>query len=507
MSNFFITTAIDYINGKPHLGHAYEKIGADVLNRYKKLAGVSSYLLVGTDEHSVNVINSAEAAGLDPKAYCDRMALHFQQLCSIFNISYDRFIRTTDNDHREVIQQVVQTLWERGYIRKGSYSGFYCESCEAFLQKEQLLDGYCPNHPSKKAVWVDEENYFFTLSLFQKQLEQHIEAHPQFIQPISRRNEINNRLKEGLRDISISRSSVQWGIPFPQDSSHTVYVWFDALLNYLTGSGYLSSEAAYQDNWPADVQIIGKDITWFHCIIWPAILLALELTLPQKVFGHGFINLHGEKLSKTSGVVLDPFALAEEFSADVIRYYLMKAIPWGQDGNFSLDGLITTYNNDLANDFGNLLSRTTAMINKYFAGRIPAPAAQTTADQEIIAAAQETINNYHCFMEKMQYVDALTEVMNLVGRANLYIETTAPWRLFADTSRHAILATVLYNLIETIRLATWMLHPFMPSLKNRVWSQLGLELETPQCKDGLIWGYAYHNVQINRQSPLFPRRI
>ena len=474
MSNFFITTAIDYINGRPHLGHAYEKIGADVLKRYKLLTGGSSYLLVGTDEHSINVLKSAQEKGLDPKTYCDQMAGHFRHLCSVFNISYDRFIRTTDSDHKKVVQQVVQRLWEHGYIRKDLYAGFYCESCEAFLQEELLLDGYCPNHPTKKAVWVNEENYFFTLSRFQKQLEDHIQSNPEFIQPESRRNEIVNRLQAGLRDISISRSSMQWGIPFPQDESHTVYVWFDALLNYLTGAGCGSPNAVSQENWPPDVQIIGKDITWFHCIIWPAMLMALNLPLPKKIFGHGFLNLHGEKMSKTSGNILDPLQLAEEYGTDVVRYYLMKAIPWGQDGNFTLEGLITTYNNDLANDYGNLLSRTTAMINKYFNGQIPAPGVQTAAEVNIRAAAEETIENYHRFMAEMRYVNALTAVMQLIGTANLYIEETAPWQLFKDSSQHSRLASILYCLVEIIRLATWMLTPFMPSLKERVWSQLGL---------------------------------
>jgi len=505
MKRFYITTAIDYINGKPHLGHAYEKIGADVLKRYKNMVGIQTTLLVGTDEHSTNVLKSAHSLGLEPKAYCDNMASQFRELCRVLNISFDRFIRTTDDDHIAVVQNAVETLWNKGFIRKDSYSGLYCESCEAFLQKDQLLDGLCPNHPSKKVAWVNEENYFFTLSYFQNRLEQHIEENPEFIEPETRRNEIKNRLKEGLRDISISRSSnSHWGIPFPQDHNHTVYVWFDALLNYLTGSGYLFDEAAYQTTWPADVHIVGKDITWFHCVIWPSILLALQLPLPRKIFGHGFINLKGEKLSKSSGVVLDPFELIEQYSADVIRFYLMRVVPWGQDGNFSLEGLVTTYNNDLANDFGNLISRTTAMINKFSNGHIPVPTKQNSFANELGKEAENAISKYHNFMERMQFADALSEVISFVGKGNRYIDESAPWQLFKD-EKYNELSLVLYSLVEVIRISTWMLQPFMPSLKNRVWLQLGFEQAIEEQVNCSIWGCTYEKIIINRGAPLFPR--
>jgi methionyl-tRNA synthetase len=505
MSKFYITTAIDYINGKPHLGHVYEKTGADVAARYRKLRGDEVFLLLGTDEHSLNVLKTATDQGLAPQDFCDRMVGYFQDLYRGLQIDYDRFIRTTDGDHLIVVGFVVERLREKGYITRGTYAGKYCSSCEAFLDESELVEGRCRYHPGQELTWVEEENYFFALSRFQEPLKGLYQEQPEFLEPETWRNEVINRLESGLKDISISRASVEWGIPFPQNPDHVVYVWFDALLNYLTGAGFYLNEALYGEAWPADLQIVGKDITWFHGVIWPAILLALEVPLPKQIFAHGHLLHRGQKLSKSAGIVIDPVRLLEGFGADVVRYYLMKAIPWGADGNFSYEGLATVYNNDLANDYGNLLSRTTAMVYKYFEGWIPKPGKETEVDKELREAARVVIDEYCRAMEWFEYTGALETVLKVVGMANRYIESTAPWELAKEESNKSRLGTVLYQLVEVIRIGTVLFSPFMPSVQGRVWEQLGLSDGNGEEAGRLEWGYEYEGIKIKRGAPLFPR--
>lgn len=505
MSPFYITTAIDYINGAPHLGHAYEKIGTDVAARYKRMKGVDTFFTTGTDEHSLNVLKCAEEQGLSPLEYCDRMVEEFKHLCEVLRISYDRFIRTTDKDHEETVKAIVQKAWDNGYVYEGTYAGYYCESCEAFLDQDALVDGKCPYHPTREVKWVEENNYFFALSKFQERLLKHIQENPDFIQPETRRNEVVNRIREGLKDVSISRSSTEWGVQFPMNPNHVVYVWFDALINYVTAAGYPHDPERFAKYWPADFHIIGKDITWFHCVIWPCALMAVGLPVPKTVFAHGFVTLKGQRLSKSAGVRVDPIKLVEIFGVDTVRYFLMKAIAWGQDGDFSYETMVTTYNNDLANDFGNLLSRTTAMINKYFGGVIPGLGDVEPLDQEIETLARETLRSYDAAMEELMYSDAIGAVLALINRANKYIEETAPWELAKDESKHSRLGTVLYTLAEVLRIAAVTMTPFMPEAPKRIWDQLGLSGTPEQQGASLEWGQLAAGTRVNRGQPLFPR--
>ncbi len=505
MSPFYITTAIDYINGAPHLGHAYEKIGTDVAARYKRMKGVDTFFTTGTDEHSLNVLKCAEEQGLSPLEYCDRMVEEFKHLCEVLRIGYDRFIRTTDKDHEETVKAIVQKAWDNGYVYEGTYAGYYCESCEAFLDQDALVDGKCPYHPTREVKWVEENNYFFALSKFQDRLLKHIQENPDFIRPETRRNEVVNRIREGLKDVSISRSSTKWGVSFPMNPNHVVYVWFDALINYVTAAGYPHDPERFAKYWPADFHIIGKDITWFHCVIWPCVLMAVGLPVPKTVFAHGFVTLKGQRLSKSAGVRVDPIELVKIFGVDTVRYFLMKAIAWGQDGDFSYETMVTTYNNDLANDFGNLLSRTTAMINKYYAGVIPGVGDVEPLDHEIATLGRETLRSYDIAMEELRYSDAIVAVLALINRANKYIEETAPWELAKDETTQKRLSTVLYTLAEVLRISAVTMTPFMPDAPRRIWDQLGLPGTPEQHGASLEWGQLAVGTRVNRGQPLFPR--
>lgn len=504
MKGFYVTTAIDYVNGEPHLGHAYEKIGADALVRYKRQCGESSFLLVGTDEHSLNVAKSAEKENLEPKPYCDRMAARFVHAYKTLGISYNHFVRTTDEEHKALVHKLIARLTDGGHVYKGEYSGWYCESCEAFLDEGDMVKGKCPVHPTKEVKQLTEHNYFFALSKFQERLLAHIEAYPSFIHPEARRNEVVNRLKGGLRDVSITRSSVKWGIPFANDPSQVIYVWVDALISYLTGIGF------DPDNknkwWPADYHIVGKDIIWFHCVIWPAVLMALEIPLPKAIFAHGFIcSPTGERLSKSSGIIIDPLKLAEKYGAEVLRYYLLKRIQWGRDGNFSTDDLELVYNTDLANDYGNLLHRTLTMVEKYFGGKLVVTHENEDADTELKLRAKAGIDAYNAAFSALDFSTAIQSMNDLVAATNKYVDVTEPWAL-AKTGRTARLSTVLINILDILHIVTIALTPILPAACEQVWQQLGLNGSPAEHSPAqLCTGQLPGTLTVKKGTPVFPR--
>jgi len=504
---FYITTAITYANSKPHIGHAYEEIATDVLARWKRANGYDTFFVTGSDEHSTNVEARARELKTTPQAYSDEMAGVFKQTWAALNISYDRFIRTSEPAHHRASQEMIRRAMAAGDIYKGHYEGWYCNSCETYYLESDLVDGgLCPVHKIK-AVWLAEENYFFRLSRFGECLLAHIEAHPEFIRPETRRNEIVNIIKGGLKDLSVSRASTSWGIPFPDDPQHVVYVWFDALINYITAIGFPDDPQRFERYWPADLHVIGKDITRFHCIIWPAMLMSAGLPLPRRVFGHGFLSLKGEKISKTRGNVMDPLALIREYGVDPLRYVLLASNIFAGDGDFSEEELIDRFNSDLANDLGNLLNRTLTMVEKYCEGLVPqVPAETARADTVIQEMALALFDPFNRAMDEMDFSRALTLVWDLVKRGNKYIDENAPWALFkqGQTSR---LNAVMYNLLEILRLAAVYVHPFMPSTTPRMLAQLGdLNPTRPlQFPAEARWGALPAGQAIAKGEPLFPR--
>lgn len=504
--SFYITTPIYYPSAKLHIGHAYCTTIADSIARYKRLSDFDVFFLTGSDEHGQKIEQKAQEEGVTPIEYVDKIVAGFQNLWERLNISNDDFIRTTQKRHEEVVQEVFKRIYAKGDIYKGAYKGLYCTPCESFWLERQLEDGKCPDcHREVKEV--EEEAYFFKLSKYEDRLLKYIEENPDFIQPVSRRNEMINFIKQGLEDLCISRTSFDWGIPVPIDEKHVIYVWFDALTNYLTPIGFLSDQEKFNKFWPADLHLVGKEIVRFHTIIWPIILMALDLPLPKKVYGHGWLVVDGDKMSKSKGNVVDPIALIDEFSADAIRYFLLREINLGQDGNFSRDALISRINSDLANDLGNLLHRTLSMINKYNKGVLEQPGEIREVDNALIQDAQKTITDYKNLMDNMKLSDSIKLVWSFISRTNKYIDETTPWVLGKDETRKAELNRVLYDLVESLRAISVMVEPFIPTTARRIWSQLNLPQSFDDIRIGDIeqWGQTPVGITINKPEQLFPR--
>ncbi len=475
---FYITTPIYYPSDKLHIGHTYSTVAADAIARYKRFQGFDTFFLTGTDEHGQKIEDKAKEAGVTPKEYVDKIVAGIKDLWKLMNISNDKFIRTTDDYHEKAVQKIFTKMYEKGDIYKGYYEGLYCKPCESFWTETQAVDGKCPDC-GRPVTNEREEAYFFKLSAYGDKLLKYYEDHPGFIEPVSRQNEmVNNFIKPGLQDLCVSRSSFKWGIPVPVNEDHVIYVWLDALTNYVTALGFGSEDdTMYKKFWPADVHLIGKDIIRFHTIYWPAFLMSLDEPLPEKVYGHGWVLLEGGKMSKSKGNVVDPVILAERYGVDALRYYLLREIAFGSDGVFSNENLINRINSDLANDLGNLVSRTVAMVEKYFGGTIPAERETGEFDAELKALAAQTKTDAEADLDKLNFSVALTNIWKFVSRTNKYIDETAPWTLAKDESKKARLAEVMYNLCESIRIISVLIAPFMPATAAEIRNQLGIKAD------------------------------
>jgi methionyl-tRNA synthetase len=491
---FSITTPIYYVNDVPHIGSAYTTIAADVLARFQRLQGKAVRLVTGTDEHGQKIQRTAEALGRLPQEHCDLIAKEFAALWQQLDIKVDSFIRTTDPRHEAIVKEFFQRVWERGDIYLGQQQGWYCVSCEEFKEERDLLaGGFCPLHPNKKAEWRDEQNYFFRLSSYQSQLEQLYQDQPDFIQPESRRNEVLSFVARGLQDFSISRVNLDWGIPIPADPKHTIYVWFDALLAYITAllePGQEPTLANATAKWyPFNLHLIGKDILRFHAVYWPAMLLSAGLPLPKRVFGHGFLTKDGQKISKTLGNVIDPVDLVNRFGADAVRYFFLKEIEFGRDGDFSELRFVNTLNADLANDLGNLLNRTLKMVHKYCDGKVPA--AEVPAVDVLRSKGENLGAEVAQAYEALSFSQACEAILALVRAGNKYVDERAPWTLFKQ-NQHTELAQVLYSVLESVRLAAYLLSPIVPNISNAIYDQLGFMVDFDSTEIGNQATYAQH---------------
>jgi len=500
MQKFYITTPIYYINGKPSVGHAYTTIIADALARYHRSLGKQVFFLTGTDENSQKNVEAAEAAGKgdDIQGYLDEMAALWQRTFDSMGISHDRFIRTTEADHKMAVEKFWRAVEAKGDIYKGEYEGLYCKGCEAFYTETDLVDGKCPLHLTPPSV-IKEQNYFFRLTKYRDALLEHIGLHPEFVAPASRRNEIVSYIKNFMTDVSISRQSMKWGIPVPGDESHRIYVWFDALINYISGVGYGTDNKQFEAWWPSDVQLVGKDILKFHCALWPAMLMSAGLPLPKTVFAHGFFTVDGQKMSKSLGNVVDPVDLAGQYSNDILRYFLLREIRMGEDGDFSFERLRGRYDSELASQLGNLVHRVLTMVEKYCDGKIPERA------DGFIAGAWPA---YQSAMEELRVHDALETTWKVIQQANQYIDQQAPWQL-AKLKEEKMLADTMYVLLETLRHIAWMLYPLMPDTAEKLFAKLGLNVPkefTQSAEVAWRWGELEPGGKIEKGEPLFPRK-
>lgn len=510
MPKFYLTTPLYYVNARPHLGHTYTTILADAIARYKRMRGFEVVFLTGTDEHGETVARSAGTAGHEPQAFADEVAGVYERLWETLGLGYDRFIRTTEARHEAAVKKIFQAVKKGGFIYKGKYEGLYCVPCELYVT-DPTPEGNCPTcgRPPER---LEEENLYFKLSAFQDQLLAHYEKHPEFIQPESRRNEVISFVRSGLRDLSVSRTRFRWGIPVPGEDGHIFYVWFDALTGYLSGIGYGATGAAasqFQHLWPADLQLIGKDIVRQHAVYWPAFLLAAKLPLPKTILAHGWWLTEQEKMSKSRGNVVRVEPLQRVVGTDALRYYLFREMVFGHDTSFSYDALLTRYNSDLANDYGNLVSRTLSMVERYFKGELPYPsavAARSPQDHEVAAVAEKTITAFQTCFDNYEFSRGLEAVWALVSVVNKYLVETEPWVLAEDESKRARLATVLWTAAEGLRIATVLLAPVMPAATARVWQQLGLEGKPETVNLGeLSWGQLPTGIRIGRTEAVFPR--
>jgi methionyl-tRNA synthetase len=505
---FYITTPIYYPNDVPHIGHAYDAVAADTLARFHRLSGDTVFHLTGTDEHGLKLQRAAEAAGMEPQAWVDAMEPRWREVWKRLDIAYDDYIRTTEPRHEAAVVALLEAVYGNGRqdIYLGQYEGWYCVPCEAYYTEAELVDGRCPIH-DRPVERLREENYFFRLSAYRERLLEHYERHPGAVEPETRRNEVLATIRAGLQDFSISRTSFRWGIPLPWDPRHVCYVWFDALTNYIAAAGYPSDAGRFASMWPADIHMIGKDILRFHAIYWPAMLMAGGVEPPTQVWAHGFLTVGGQKMSKTNATGIHPFELLDQFGVDSYRYFFMREIQFGQDGNFSWEAMVDRHNADLANGLGNLASRVLAMLGSYFGGAVPEPSARGGAEGDVPDVVREAAGSFRSAMGRVQITPALAAVWEIVDRANGYLVETEPWKIANDESRREELATVLYTAAETLRILSVLISPVMPSAAERLWKQLGISnpLGRERLPEALEWGRLAPATATSKGESLFPR--